>query len=139
MFGRRRSVLGWMVGLVLAGCCVQPVSKLVKQESAIVWQEASPRAGELNGRHYYLLEEGFTCTAGMVPGKAVPSWREHVSISNGQLLDWGTLCNDTQMLVGPVDVAMKVSPDLVWLHYQGKVYRHFATPPLPRKGGESHE
>jgi hypothetical protein len=128
-----------MMGLMLAGCCGQLVTKAAKTEPVIAWQAAPGRAAELNGRHYYLLEEGFTCSGGMIPGMAEPSWREHVSISDGQLLDWGSLCNDTQMLIGPVDTTLEISSDLSWLRYQDKVYRHYATPPLPLKQGERHE
>jgi len=135
MVNIRWIVLAWFAGLWLTGCYVPPA----KTESAIAWQSAPSRVAELNGRHYYLLEEGFTCTAGMIPGKAVSSWREHFSISTGQLLDWGSLCNDTQMLIGPVDASIEISPDLGWLRYQGKVYRNFATPPLPGRVGEQHE
>ena len=134
--------LVWMCMALLLSACVcggQVVSEHVKTEQAIAWQAASPRVADLNGRHYYLLQDGFTCSSGMVPGAAEPSWREHVSISSGQLLDWGTLCNDTQMLIGPVGKAMDVSPDLALLRYQGKVYRHFATPPLLRGAGANHE
>lgn len=138
--GRKRwIVLGFAASGLLSGCCGHLASPPAQAEHAIVWQPAPTRVAELNGRHYYLLEDGLTCTAGMVPGEAVPSWRDHFSINDGQLLDWGSLCNDTQMLIGPVDAALEVSPDLLWLRYQGKVYRYFATPPLPAKAGAQHE
>lgn len=143
MAGKGWVVLGWMAGLALAGCSSQPAGKVSEPETkpgaAIVWQAAPARVAELNGRHYYLLEEGFTCASGMVPGTAERSWREHVSISDGQLLDSGTLCNDTVTLVGPVDAALEVSRDLAWLRTGGKVYRYFPAPPLPRGAGEPHE
>lgn len=141
MIQKRWMVLGWVVVVLLSGCAcgTPPVTAPAKPEAAIVWQAAPTRVAELNGRHYYLLQEGFTCAAGMIPGTAEPSWREHVSISSGQLLDWGTLCNDTQMLIGPVDAALEVSPDLATLRYQGKIYRHFVTPPQLRGAGGQHD
>ena len=139
MLARRWVRLGGAAGFLVAGCGGQPMTKVAKTEPAIAWQAAPGRAVELNGRHYYFMQEGFTCMSGMVPGMAEPSWREHVSISDGQLLDWGSLCNDTQMLLGPVDATLEVSADLSWLRYQGKAYRYFAAPPLPLKQGERHE
>lgn len=128
-----------LASCLLAACCVHSSVKSVIPQAANTWQAASGYIEALNGRHYYLLEPGFSCRAGMVPGEAVPSWRDQVSISKGQLMEVGSRCNDAVILIGPVDDTIEVTPDLTHLRYQGREFEYFATPPQMDKAGEKHE
>ena len=130
--GMREIVLQCVAVVAISGCVyVTPsVAAHTDAKNAIVWLPAMARLAELNGRHYYLQQDGFACTAGIFPGNAVPSWLGHISISDGQLLDNGSLCNDTVILIGPIDATIEVSPDMAKLHYKNKEYRYFAEPPL---------
>lgn len=119
-------------GLLSACCLFAPA-----QQSG--WQTATSRLEALKDRHYYLLEPGFTCRAGMMSGEAVASWREHLSISQGVLLSGGSRCNDTIIPQGKVDDKLEVSADLARLRYQGKEYRYFAMPPELDTNGIHHE
>lgn len=76
----------------------------------------------IEGRNYYLLEEGFTCRAN-APGKPIlKSWKNRVEFNNGEILIWETVCNDNPT-VKPFDVKnFSFSEDLSSLTYQSEEY-----------------
>ncbi len=125
--------IGALSSGLLSACC------LFAPAPQSDWQTATTRLDMLVDRHYYLLESGFTCQAGMMSSEAVASWREHLIISKGVLLRSGSRCNDTIIPEGKVDDKLEVSADLARLRYQGKEYRYFATPPKLDANGDHHE
>jgi len=90
----------------------------------------------IEGRNYYLLEEGFTCRAN-APGKPIlKSWKNRVEFNNGDILIWETVCNDNPT-VKPFDIKnFSFSEDLSLLKYQSEEYSFYAEPPKLCPGGQ---
>ena len=89
--------------------------------------DALPSA--LEGRAYYLLADDVTCRANTPERPRLKSWKNKLTFSQGQVLIWQTLCNDSPLVLDFDAQAFVVSPDLSSLTYEGETYTYYASPP----------
>jgi len=115
-----------LISSISLGACITEKTQNEKTEKS----EANTfNFSRIEGRNYYLLEEGFTCRAN-APGKPIlKSWKNRVEFNNGEILIWETVCNDNPT-VKPFDIKnFSFSKDLSLLEYQSEEYSFYEEPP----------
>ena len=95
----------------------------------------SENAEQLNGRSYYLLNDGYSCAVPFPKGNRVRSWEDHIEFSDGQVLIWHTLCNDNPIIEAFSDSDIKVSEDLNFIIYKNNTYQFYQNAPHLCKDG----
>jgi len=77
----------------------------------------------LDGKSYYHLTKGKTCQANDPERTVIKSWSNKVSFKGGQILVWGSVCNDSPELILFSDVKndLFVSSDLRIIVYKKEV------------------
>jgi len=77
----------------------------------------------LDGKSYYRLTTGKTCQANDPERTLIKSWSNKVSFKNGQILVWGSVCNDSPELILFSDAKndLFVSSDLRIIVYKKEV------------------
>lgn len=84
---------------------------------------------QINGRNYYLLEEGFSCRAN-APGKPIlKSWKNRIEFSDGKVLIWETICNDNPIIKEFRQKDFLFSNDFSSLIFQSEKYIFYEKPP----------
>lgn len=89
--------------------------------------EAIPALSSLEGKHYYLLEEGYSCESNSPEHTRLLSWKDHLEVREGRLWGWGDLCQDYSLVI-------EASPDEItleegFLTFRGQKYEFHATSP----------
>ncbi len=83
----------------------------------------------IEGRNYYLLEDGFTCRANAPKRPILKSWKNHIGFNNNEILIWETICNDNPT-IKPFNINnFSFSKDLSSFIYQSEKYMFYEVPP----------
>lgn len=98
--------------------------------SAVYAEEVSVKtsgvAKLLNGRNYVRLQMDATCKANDPEHTLLKTWANRVSFSDGKILVWGTVCNDSPNVI-PLTKAgnsLLISADLKRIVYKNEVLRY---------------
>jgi hypothetical protein len=84
---------------------------------------------QIEGRMYYLLQDGFTCRAN-APGKPIlKSWKNRIKFKEGEVLVWDSVCNDNPTLNKFKPEEFSFSEDLSSLEYQSEQYTFYEEVP----------
>ena len=83
----------------------------------------------LEGRAYYLLADNVTCRANTPDHPYLKSWKNKLTFTQGKVVIWQTLCNDSPLVLDFDGRAFVFTPDLSSLTYAGESYTYYAHPP----------
>lgn len=115
-----RALLALAAALLAAGCAA-PADAL----------RPVTQPGALAGRSYYALDPAATCRANDPARTRIRTWRERIEFEADRVLIWGTLCNDAANAVSLAELApaLRASPSLDRIEYQGRVLTYAASRP----------
>ena len=91
----------------------------------------------LQGRIYVRLQKGATCKANDPEHTVLATWANRVSFSDGKMLLWGSVCNDSPESLSMAEVGsnLLVSADLKRIVFKNEVLRYTKdTPKLCEQG-----
>jgi len=91
----------------------------------------------LQGRSYVRLQKGATCKANDPEHTVLATWANRISFSDGKMLLWGTVCNDSPESLSLAEAGsnLLVSADLKRIVFKNEVLRYTKdTPKLCDEG-----
>ena len=91
----------------------------------------------LQGRSYVRLQKGATCKANDPEHRVLATWANRISFSDGKMLLWGTVCNDSPESLSMAEAGsnLLVSADLKRIVFKNEVLRYTKdTPKLCDEG-----
>jgi len=91
----------------------------------------------LQGRSYVRLQKGATCKANDSEHTVLATWANRISFSDGKMLLWGTVCNDSPESLSMAEAGsnLLVSADLKRIVFKNEVLRYTKdTPKLCDEG-----
>jgi hypothetical protein len=118
------------------------ISVLLVTALAASAQETSAKATGLSkvlqGRSYVRLQKDATCKANDAERTVLKTWGNRVSFSDGNMLVWGTVCNDSaeQLPLSAAGSSLLISADLKRIVYKNEVLRYVKEVPRLCEGGQ---
>ena len=111
------------------------LSSAVQAQEAVV--KPAGIAKLLQGRSYVRLQKGATCKANDPEHTVLATWANRISFSDGKMLLWGTVCNDSPESLSLAEAGsnLLVSADLKRIVFKNEVLRYTKdTPKLCDEG-----
>jgi len=111
------------------------LSSAVQAQEAVV--KPAGIAKLLQGRSYVRLQKGATCKANDPEHTVLATWANRISFSDGKMLLWGTVCNDSPESLSMAEAGsnLLVSADLKRIVFKNEVLRYTKdTPKLCDEG-----